>query len=57
MAGFAETTSAIHRIIEQYDIGVYNYGEAQIDIRKKVLDNPPLKVINPKFDMSLLEIK
>ena len=56
-AAFAEMTQAVHRIVEQYDIGNYNYGEAQIDIRKKVLDNPPLKVINPKFDMSLLEIK
>ena len=31
-------------------------GNTNIEIRNKVLNNPPLNVENPKFDMDLLEI-
>ena len=45
----------IHKIIENYDVGDYEYGNIVINILNKLpLDNTICK--NPKFDMSLLEI-
>ena len=54
---FLEVCYNIHALIGNYDVGEYNYGKTKIKIKNKVLNNPPLKVINPKFDKNLLEIK
>jgi GT2 family glycosyltransferase len=51
-----EVCHTINKVIEQYEIGQYEYGNLKIDIRKKSVRNPHLKVVNPIFDMSLLEV-
>ena len=54
---FLEICYNIHALIADYNIGKYKYGNVDIEIKNKVLNNPPIKVINPKFDNNLLEIK
>jgi hypothetical protein len=54
---FIELTTKIHLVIEEYDVGEYNFDGIKIDIRHKVLSNPPTLVLNPKFDMALLSIQ
>ena len=51
-----EVCHTVNRVIEEYDVGEYEYGNLKIHIRKKSIRNPELKVINPPFDMDLLEI-
>ena len=51
-----EVCHTINRVIEEYDEGEYEYGGLKIHIRKKAIRNPELKVVNPPFDMNLLEI-
>ena len=53
---FLEICYNIHALINEYNVGKYRYGNTNIEIRNKVLNNPPLNVENPKFDMDLLEI-
>ena len=51
-----EVCHTINKVIEQYEVGEYEYGHLKIHIRKKKTYNPELKVVNPSFDMDLLEI-
>jgi len=54
---FLQICYNIHALIDEYEEGEYDYNGHNLIIRNKVLNNPPLKVENPKFDMELLEIK
>ena len=54
---FLEICYNIHALIENYEVGEYDYGNTKIIIRDKILNNPPTKVINPEFDNNLLKIK
>jgi|TARA_B100000902_G_scaffold332867_1_gene331065 GT2 family glycosyltransferase len=53
---FLEICYNIHALIDEYNIGKYKYGNTNIDIRNKVLNTPPINVVNPKFEDNLLEI-
>ena len=55
--GFLHICYNIHPLINEYGVGEYNYGNTNIKIKNKVLNNPPNKVENPIFDNNLLEIK
>ena len=51
-----EVINQIHKIIENYDKGDYEYGNTKLCIRKKcIIDNTIC--INPDFDMNLLIIE
>jgi len=53
-----EVLRLIHQLIEQNDLGTYSFTDAlTIDVKEKVQVNPPIKVDNPEFDMSLLSIE
>lgn len=54
---FLQICYNIHPLINEYGVGEYNYGNTNIKIKNKVLNNPPTKVENPMFDNNLLEIK
>ena len=49
--------NSLHKILEQYGPGDYQFGSSILSIRSQVLVNPSEKVSNPKFDKSLLTIK
>ena len=51
-----EVCHTINKVIEEYEVGEYEYGNLKIHIRKKAIRNPELVVDNPPFDMNLLEI-
>lgn len=51
-----EVCHTINSVIDQYDVGEYEYGHLKIHIRKKAIRNPSLQVTNPPFDINLLEI-
>jgi hypothetical protein len=53
-----EVLRLIHQLIEQNDIGTYSFTDAlTIEVKEKIQVNPPIKVDNPKFDLSLLSIE
>lgn len=54
---FLQICYNIHPLINEYGVGEYNYGNTNIKIKNKVLNNPLNKVENPIFDNNLLEIK
>ena len=51
-----EVINQIHKIIENYDKGEYEYGNIKLHINKKNKINNTI-CTNPKFDMNLLEIE
>tara|TARA_B100000902_G_scaffold57710_1_gene64645 strand:- start:7724 stop:9016 length:1293 start_codon:yes stop_codon:yes gene_type:complete len=51
-----EVCHTINKVIEEYEEGEYEYGNLKIHIRKKSIRNPELTVVNPPFDMNLLEV-
>ena len=54
---FLQICYNIHSLIDEYEEGEYDYNGHNLIIKNKILNNPPLKVENPKFDMELLKIK
>ena len=56
-ASFYNTLPMIHKLIANQEVGSYQLDEVILDIRNIVEVTKPIKVNNPEFDMSLLDIQ
>ena len=54
---FYNSLSILHKLIPNQEIGTYQLDEVVLDIRNVVEVTKPVKVNNPQFDMSLLDIQ